>query len=446
VQLSDVDYSPVSLSFPKIESMSLKTSLAPFFFFGLMTVSTLCSEAQVITTAVKPNPHINYNRLTRIDDVVNDYIKKNWIAGAVTLIIKDGQVIQHKSYGYDDIDAKKPLDKNAIFRIASQTKALASVGIMTLYEKGQLLLTDPVSKYIPEFANATVLDKFNAADTTYTTVPAKRLITIKDLLTHTSGIDYAVIGTKEMTAIYAKSGIPSGIGELHANLADKMKALGKLPLAAQPGTRFLYGLNVDVLGYIIEKISGLSLDAYLAKELFVPLGMKDTYFNVPASKANRLTTLYTEDSAHHLIKQQKDVRGISPDYPLHETHYFSGGAGASSTAYDYAIFLQMLLNGGSYNGVQILSPRTVEMMVQNQTGDINVGNDKFGLGFQITTEKGATESAKSIGSFAWGGYFGTTYWADPKEKLVCLIMTQQAPNSHGDLGKKFEPLVYGLLK
>ena len=393
-----------------------------------------------------PHPHINYARLSRIDDVINDYIQKNWIAGAVTLIIKDGRIIQYKGYGYDDIDTKKPLAKDAIFRIASQTKAFASVGIMTLYEKGKLLLTDPVSKYIPEFANATVLDKFNAADTTYTTVPAKRQITIKDLLTHTSGIDYAVIGTKEMVAIYAKAGIPSGIGEMHADLGERMKALGKLPLAVQPGTKFLYGLNVDVLGYIIEKISGTTLDEYLKKEIFAPLGMKDTYFNIPAEKAARLVTLYTEDSLHHLVKQKKDVRYVQADYPLQHTKYFSGGAGSSSTAYDYAIFLQMLLNGGNYGGVQILSPRTVEMMTQNQTGDINVGNDRFGLGFQITTEKGATESAKSVGSFAWGGYFGTTYWADPKEKLVCLIMTQQAPNSHGDLGKRFEPLVYGLLK
>ncbi len=408
-------------------------------------VPTAFVKAQVLKISTN-NPDVNYERLARIDSVVNKYVANNWLAGAVTLVVKNGQIIQYKGYGYDDIDTKKPLAKDAIFRIASQTKAIASVAVMMLYEEGKFLLTDPVENYIPEFKNATVLEKLNEADTTYTTVPAKRKITIKDLLTHTSGISYAVIGTKEMNAIYAKSNIPSGIGELKANLAEKMQTLAKLPLAHQPGLRFTYGLNTDVLGYLVEVLSGVSLDEYLRKKIFEPLGMKDTYFNVPAEKHSRVTTLYTEDKDHHLQKQTTNNNGISPDYPKQQTRYFSGGAGLSSTAYDYAIFLQMMLNKGSLNGKQILSPRIVEMMTQNQIGDLMVGNNKFGLGFDVITEKSAAESPKNVGSFGWGGYFGTNYWADPREQLICLIMTQQTPNSHGDLTRKCEVLIYQALK
>ncbi|MEO7310773.1 MAG: serine hydrolase domain-containing protein [Chitinophagaceae bacterium] len=412
----------------------------------MFTAFVACSGAQVLQTSGF-HPHVNYERLKRIDSVINKYISNQWIAGAVTLVVKDGRVVQYKGYGYDDINSKKSLSKDAIFRIASQTKAIVSVAVMMLYEEGKFLLTDPIENYIPEFKNGMVLDKFNEADTTYTSVPVKRKVTIKDLLTHTSGLGYAVIGSREMNAIYAKSAIPSGIGELKADLADKMKTLAGLPLASQPGAKWSYSLGVDVLGYLVEKISGMTLDDYLKKKIFLPLGMTDTYFNLPADKFGRLATLYTEDSLHHLAKQVLPRGGISPDYPKLGTHYFSGGAGLSSTAYDYAQFLQMMLNHGVYNGVEILSPRTVEMMTQNQIGDLVVGaGNKFGLGFEIVTEKVAAESPKNIGSFGWGGYFGTTYWADPKEKMVCLIMTQQSPNSHSDLSKKFEVLVYQALK
>ncbi len=416
-----------------------------FFSILWVLVCPVFVKAQVLKMSTN-NPAVNYERLARIDSVINNYVANNWLAGAVTLVAKNGQIIQYKGYGYNDIDTKKPMTKDVIFRIASQTKAIASVAVMMLYEEGKFLLTDPVENYIPEFKNATVLEKLNEADTTYTTVPAKRKITIKDLLTHTSGISYAVIGSKEMNAIYAKANIPSGIGELKGNLAEKMQSLARLPLAHQPGQRFTYGLNTDVLGYLVEILSGVSLDEYLRKKIFEPLGMMDTYFNVPAEKHSRVAILYTEDKDQHLQKQRTNHNNIVPDYPKQQTRYFSGGAGLSSTAYDYAIFLQMMLNKGSLNGKQILSPRVVEMMTQNQIGDLMVGNNKFGLGFDIVTEKSAAESPKNEGSFAWGGYFGTTYWADPKEQMICLIMTQQKPNSHGDLTKKFEVLVYQALK
>ena len=410
----------------------------------LFTVPFL-TYSQAIQTGTKNN-NVDYERLAKIDAVVNDYISKNWLTGAVSIVIKDNQVVQYKGYGYADVTTKKPMQNDAIFRIMSQTKAITSVGIMILYEQGKLLLDEPVSDFIPEFKHPVVLDKFNDADTTYTTVPANREITFRDLLTHTSGLDYADIGSSKVQAIYAKNHIPSGLGYFDASLLEKMKALGKLPLSFQPGEKWQYGLNSDLLGCLIEVISGMSLEDFLRKNIFDPLGMKDTYFNLPASKADRLATVYTEDSLQHVIKWSHEFRHIDPDYPTMNKHYFSGGAGLSSTAFDYAVFMQMLLNGGTYNGHQILAKRTVEMMTSNQINAGLFGDDYFGLGFGITSAKSAAKGPRNEGSFSWGGYYGTTYWADPKAHLVCLFMTQQTPNSHGNVEAKFEAMVYSALK
>jgi CubicO group peptidase (beta-lactamase class C family) len=403
--------------------------------------------AQTIQTNSKANNSIDMQRLSRVDDLVNSYVNKKWLTGAVTLVIKDNQLVQYKGYGVADMDTKKPMANNTIFRIMSQTKAITSAGILILYEQGKFLLDEPIADFIPAFKNPVVLDKYNKEDTTYTTVPAKRNITFRDLLTHTSGIDYAGIGTEEFKAIYAKAGVPSGLGFFKANLLEKMNVLAKLPLKNQPGEKFLYGLNADLLGCLIEVISGTTLDDFLKKNIFEPLGMNDTYFNVPAAKANRMAGVYTEDDQHNVIKWSHEYRNIDPDYPLMNTHYFSGGAGLSSTTLDYAIFLQMLLNGGKYNGHQILAPRTVQLMISGQL-DFTIGanGDNFGLGFEITSAKAAARLPRNEGSFAWGGYYGTTYWADPKAHLICLIMTQQGNNSHGDLSTKFESIVYGSLK
>jgi CubicO group peptidase (beta-lactamase class C family) len=307
----------------------------------LLIVST--SFTQVIQTNAKPNAGINMERLSSIDDLVNSYISKNWLTGAVTLVVKDNQLVQYKGYGMANVAAKKPMQKDAIFRIMSQTKAITSAGILILYEQGKLLLDEPIAHFIPAFKNPVVMDKFNKEDTTYTTVPAKRDITFRDLLTHTSGIDYAGIGSEEMKAVYAKAGVPSGLGSFDASLLDKMNVLARLPLKNQPGEKFLYGLNTDLLGCLIEVISGSSLDQFFFKNIFEPLGMKDTYFTVPASKAARMATVYTEDAEQRIIPWPHEFRNIDPDYPLMDKKYFSGGAGLSSTALDYAIFLQHII-------------------------------------------------------------------------------------------------------
>ncbi len=412
----------------------------------LLVLVPVLINAQVIETTAK-NKNINYDRLARIDGLINDYVNKHYINGAVTIVVKDNQLVQYKGYGYADVDTKTPMHKDEIFRIASQTKAVTAVGIMILYEQGKLLLDEPVSDFIPEFKSQVVLDKFNAADTSYTTVPAKREITIRDLLTHTSGLDYPGIGSESMKAIYTKAALSPGFGiTKDETLLNKMKQLGKLPLVHQPGEKWTYGLNFDLLGCLIEVISGTSLNDFLTKNIFVPLGMKDTYFNLPQSKATRLATVYREDSLQHVIKWEKGYFGADPAYPLAEKKYLSGGADLSSTAFDYAIFLQMLLNGGTYNGHQILSSRTVQAMTSNQVNVEFDGTNYFGLSFLVTSEKGAEKGTRNKGTFSWGGFFGTTYWADPKEHLICLIMTQQTPNSHYQVMDKFETMVYSSLK
>lgn len=411
----------------------------------LLTVLA-CNAQPTIKTGKIQNPTVDYNKLSNIDTLVNGYINRNWIKGVVTLVVKDGQVVQYKGYGYADAATKKPMEPNSIFRIASQTKAIVSAGILVLYDEGKLALHDRVSKFIPSFAKQGVLDKYNAADTTYTTVPANREITIKDLLTHSSGLDYAQIGTPPMQAIYAKANVTAGLGKIDQTLAETMNKLGTLPLAFQPGKEWRYSLSIDVLGYIIEVASGMNLEDFLRKKIFEPLQMNDTWFNLPADKANRLTTVYTEDSLNNIIPWAKDRIGLDPDYPKLSKHYFSGGGGLSSTAYDYAVFLQMIMNGGSYGGKTILSRRIVEMMLHPQLDFPFNGKDDFGLGFGLTSEKGSADGSRNKGSFSWGGYFGTTYWGDPKEHMICLIMTQQSPNSHYQLSQQFEQLVYASLK
>ncbi|WP_276479615.1 serine hydrolase domain-containing protein [Paraflavitalea pollutisoli] len=404
------------------------------------------TKAVLITPSATPAAAgFSAERLQRIDHLLQQYVDSGRMNGAVALIIRNGKIAYYKSLGYDK-SPSDPLKKDAIFRIASQTKAITSVAVMMLYEEGKFMLDDPISQYIPEFRKPGVLDKFNKADSTYTTVPAKREITIRDLLTHTSGIGYAQIGSPEANAIYAKAGIVGGIGVGKIRLADKMKALGKLPLFHQPGERWTYSLSVDVLGYLVEVVSGMPLDEYFRKRIFDPLGMKDTWFYLPKDKYNRLVTLYTEDTATQKVVPMPARTGINgefaSDYPAMEGTYFSGGGGLSSTIYDYAVFLQMLLNGGEYNGKRLLSRNTVRMMTMNQIGDINRGPNKFGLGFGITTEKGSAVLPTQEGTFEWGGMFATTYWVDPKEKLVALIYRNVYPTRWGNLANLYKVLVY----
>jgi CubicO group peptidase (beta-lactamase class C family) len=418
-----------------------RTYLHKAWLFGCICLIGFGVSAQTIQLN-QPDAAVDRGRLARMDTLIREYIDKGWVNGVVTIVVHDGHVVQYKGYGYADKEAGIPMKDDDLFRIASQTKAIVSVGLMRLWEEGKFTLDEPIADFLPAFRHMAVLDKFNAADTTYTTVPANREISFRDLLTHTSGLDYPGIGSPSMKAIYAKAQIPSGLGVADYDLKERMEALAKLPLIHQPGEKWQYGLSVDLIGCLIQIMSGMDLEDYLRTTIFRPLGMKDTYFNVPAAKAKRLTAVYTEDSLHHVIRWTKELTMIDPNYPLVHKRYFSGGAGLTSTAWDYAVFLQMMLNGGRYNGVQILAPRTVQLMTSGQLSFLFNGADNFGLGFEITSERSAKRGVRNEGSFSWGGFFGTTYWADPVAKLVCLVMTQQTPNSHSDMESKLEQVIY----
>ncbi len=412
--------------------------------FILLQVASV--SAQKITPLTTPEAAgFSSERLKRLDREMNDWTQKEWMQGGTALIIRNGKVAYYKAVGYNDLDAKSLMQKEDIFRIASQTKAITSAAMMMLFEEGKFLLDDAVSKYIPAFKKQQVLDKFNGVDTSYTTVPAKSEITIRQLFTHTSGLGYAQIGSKEANAIYAKNNLTAGIGIQNDKLLDAMNRLGKLPLMHQPGEKWTYGLHSDLLGCLVEVISGMTLNDFFRTRIFEPLGMKDTYFYIPAEKASRLVNLYREDSTGHLLKAGSNMLNgpVGTNYPLINSTYYSGGAGLSSTIYDYAVFLQMLLNNGVYNGKRLLSRNTVRIMIQNQIGDLSIrGDDKFGLGFQLVTDKSSGKTLAQEGTYSWGGAFATSYWVDPKEKMVLLFYRQLQGSTHGDVVEKFRALVY----
>lgn len=406
-------------------------------------LTAMCAglHAQNFTPGKPTENGMSPERLGRVDAMINDLITKKRIPGAVVFVARNGKVVYHKAYGYSDAEKQVAMKKDDIFRIASQSKAVTSLAVMMLYEEGLLSLDEPISKYIPEFKNPKVLVNLNWRDTTYTTTPAKSEITIRQLLTHTSGIDYAQIGNQEFRAIYAKAGVPSGIGNDNMVLGDKIKILGGLPLRHNPGEAYTYSLSIDVLGYLVEILSGKSLDEFFRTRIFQPLGMNDTYFYLPKEKHARLVGLYQSAPPAPLVRLKQSINdAVNPDYPTLPGKYYSGGAGLSSSIEDYAKFLQMFLNKGELNGVRILSRKTIEMMMTNQTQP--PVTNQVGLGFGLETDKNDYLSPVSIGTFSWGGAFNTQYWADPKEKIVGLIYTNMYASPGLNTGDRFKTLVY----
>lgn len=409
----------------------------------LLAMAAIGAHAQTIKNLAPGKPEevgFSADRLARIDQLINDYTSKKWIPGAVVLIARNGKIVHYKAYGYSDFEKQTPLKKDDIFRMASQTKAITSLAVMMLFEEGKFSLDDPISRYIPEFKNPKLLGTVNWTDTTYSTSPAKNEITIRHLLSHTSGIDYADIGSQEFKAIYAKSKVPSGIGTNNIVLADKIKILGTLPLKHNPGEQFTYGLNTDVLGYLVEVISGQSLDQFFRARIFQPLGMNDTYFYLPEQKYSRLVGLHQTSGGTPKKMLPPTGKGINPDYPATKGTYFSGGAGLSGSIEDYAKLLQLFLNKGEYNGVRLISRKSVELMLTNQTQPPIT--EQFGLGFGLETDKNDSKSISTLGSFSWGGAFNTNYWADPKEKLIGIIYTNMYASPSYQVTDKFKVLTY----
>ncbi len=412
--------------------------LATVVAAGLMIVSSNTGAAQTgpATRGISPA------RLERITPVMQAAIDSGRIVGAVVLVLHHGQVVYHRAFGWSDREALRPLRTDALFRIASQTKAVTSVAVMTLVEQGLIRLGDPVSKWLPGLGDVRVAVR---SDTGLALVPLRRAITVRDLLTHTAGISY---GTDSLVrAAYANEGLGpnAGFGWYTADKAEpicaSMDRLGRLPIVAQPGERFVYGYSTDILGCLVERVSGMSLADYFKRRIFTPLAMSDTWFFPPETAAPRLAVVYTRDSSG-LVPADPGAKGQG-DYLRGPRTSFSGGAGLVSSARDYARFLQMLANGGTLGGVRVLSPRTVELMTANQVDTLYSRNGLgFGLGFEVLLDPGRAGQYGSPGRFGWGGAYASNYWVDPRDGLVCVFMTQLLPNPGIDLPDRLRAMVY----
>jgi CubicO group peptidase (beta-lactamase class C family) len=423
----------------------MKNRLLIFSTVFLFSIST---QAQVLESiSVEQVQGISKDRINRIDQMLDEAIEANHIPGLVAMIVKDGKVVYHAAKGFADLPSQQKMSKDQIFRIASQTKAITSTAVMMLWEEGKFQLNDPISKWIPEFKNPQVMTGFKYADSTYSTRPASREITIRDLLTHTSGIGYGVIdGDERMKIIYQKAGIVDLYSTEPITIGENIKKLAKLPIHHDPGSKYTYSEGLDVLGYFVEIISGMPFDEFLKTRLFQPLGMSNTGFYLDEAQGKKLVTVHQFANG---AWRPMPVTFYDPDYPKKGAKaFFSGGAGLSSTAEDYAKFLQMYLNGGIYDGKRILSPTTIEIIMSNQVGGLFSGGQKdYGLAFGVVNELGFPKGGDgSKGTFDWGGYFNTQYFADPVTKTIGILMKQTQGGNGDQTGWKFRQMVFAAVE
>jgi CubicO group peptidase (beta-lactamase class C family) len=369
------------------------------------------------------------SRLANLDSIFVQHIEQKKIPGMVALIVRNGFVVYEKAFGIADPETNQSYQTDHIFRIASQTKAITATAVMMLWEKGLFNLDDPISNYIPEFKDITILKKFNASDSTYRTIPAKNQITIRHLLNHTSGIGYGIIdGDERIRKIYQKAGVVDLYTTEDISIEQSVKRLAKLPLHHEPGERFTYSEGLDVLGYLVEIISGQPFNEFLEEHLFEPLGMSNTQFYLSENQNKLLVPVQTKNQKGEWIVYVGHPDGYyNANYPkIGAKKFYSGGAGLTSTAQDYAKFLQMYLNGGEFNEHRILSPTTIDLIMSNQTFELfGDGNTHHGLAFGVVTSKGFSIGGRgSVGTFDWGGYFNTQYYADPELNIIGILMKQ----------------------
>jgi len=404
-------------------------------------VVALATSAAAQTAA--PAHGLASDRTTRIDALLQRYVDDGRLAGAVALVLQDGQPVYERAVGWSDKEAGRKMTPDTIFRIASQTKAITSAAVLTLVEEGKIAVTDPASRFIPSFTKTTVAVQ---ADGDTKIVPARRQITVRDLLTHTAGVSYGVQPSVSVQYEAKGLGPAAGYGWYTADktepICDSMEKLGTLPFVAQPGDAWVYGYNTDILGCIAERASGMPLDQLIRTRITGPLGMKDTQFFLPASQRERLAAVYTLTDG---------TIARAPDGARGQGHYvdgphksFAGGAGLLSTARDYARFMEMIRNGGALDGVRILSPRTVALMTTNQVGTLHSTSGLgFGFGFETTDRYGA-KSLESVGSYGWSGAYGSTYRVDPQTRTVMILMIQVLPNT-SDVAERYSNTVYQAL-
>ena len=416
----------------------------------LLLAAVLAAPALPAQAPPSPTPEsvgLSGERLRRLSAAMQRYVDEGRVAGIVTCVSRNGVVAHLEEFGKADAEAGRPMTTDTIFRVASQTKAFTSVAVMMLVEEGRIGLSDPVSKFIPAFAKTTVAvppPEGAPAGSPPNVVSANRPITIRDLLTHTAGISY---GDGPAAAQWQAADIQ---GWYFADRAEPVSAIvermASLPMDAQPGERFVYGFGSDILGVVVEKVSGLSLAEFFRQRITGPLGLVDTHFFLPPEQRDRLAAVYgIIDGRLARATDPKTGQGHYVDGPRVA---FSGGAGLLSTARDYGRFLQMLANGGELDGVRLLGPKTVDLMTVNHVGprlaEAWAGRQGlgFGLGFSVVEDPGATGRYGSVGAFGWGGAYSTEYWVDPHERLVALLMTQLLPAGDSDLHEKYRTLVY----
>jgi CubicO group peptidase (beta-lactamase class C family) len=406
-----------------------------FVLLGL----ALATQAQSLRPASPDSVGLSAERLERLSDALQAYVDDGQLAGSVTLVARRGRVAYFEAFGNRDREANAPMRTDAVFRIASQSKAIVSVAAMTLVEEGKLLLTDPVGKYLPEFMETKVAVARDGGG--YDVVKAARPITVRDLLTHTSGFGYGAGVGGELWSAAGQTGYY--FADKDETIRDSVRRIATLPAHAQPGTQWIYGYNTDILGALVEVVAGKPLDQVLRERIFEPLGMRDTEFYLSPGKNDRLAVVYS-------MNDGKLERAPTPGNSVGQGHYvdgprknFSGGAGLLSTATDYSRFLQMMLNGGQLDSRRILSRKTVELMTTSHLGDVSYNPGQgFGLGFYVVEDLGARGSPGSVGEFGWGGAYHTTYWVDPREELVVVHMTQLVPAGTVDDQAKVRALVY----
>lgn len=402
-------------------------------------------HAQALPKAASPEAvGLSSERLARLTRVMKDAVDARQVAGTVTLVVRNGQVAYLEAAGQRDREAGAAMAPDTIFRIASMTKAVVSVGIMMLVEEGRLSISDPVSKVIPGFAQTTVLGTVNGR---VAVVPANRQITIRDLLTHTAGISY---GGGALEPWYSRAGFTQWYFADRAEPMTKwIDTLATLPFEAQPGERWVYGYNTDILGNVIERVSGQTLAAFIGEHIATPLKMVDTAFFLPPEKTSRLAAVYAVGADGTIVRAEEGKPAVSTLPHSGQGAYvsgprvaFSGGAGLLSTAHDYARFMQMLLNGGELEGVRLLSPTTVKLMTSNHVGTLyQNGALGWGLGFEVVEQAGRAPRYGAAGEFSWSGAYHTTYWADPAEQLVVVFMSQLLPAGPTNLTTRVRTLV-----
>jgi len=414
-------------------------SLLPFAF--LLVATPLVAQSRPASSPASLG--FSSERLTRIDRVLREYVDSSRVAGAVVLVMRHGQVAYTDAVGMADREAKRPMTPDALFRLASMSKPVTSVAVLMLVEEGRIALGDPVSKWIPAYANAKVATR---SDTGRVLTPVKRPITIRDLLTHSAGISYGVDSLVQADYRAQGFGPAAGYGWYFADKNEgtcaSIDRLATLPIVAQPGEKFVYGYNTDILGCVVERASGMPYADFLQRRLFTPLGMKDTRFFVEPRDTLRLTSVYTIAADGSLARADTGARG--------QGHYVqgprvntAGGAGLVGTARDYARFLQMLLNGGTLDGHRILSPRTVQLLTTDQLGPVyTVENRGFGLGVEVHEDPAGSGQYGSVGMYGWQGAYSTAFWVDPKEDAIGVMMVQVLPRGRLDLAERFKTLVF----